>query len=358
MNIFRNNMEQLKQMPMDQKRKAVARACAWELKKPALAMEIAGRKALAGRPNLKGFDAGSGITLDGIKSAMRQKLAGTKYATPDDNDVLTDISNEMEQFIHTNLPDMDVAFQVLFDLVDLRGSTHDHFDIIDTNAGLTFTQRKPGEKIEIRRAISEDKTTVNYLEFADGIGILDQWLQFNQFWNVEEVLREFVAKYYDKMASTHYALFTALGAGVNQAFDTDDVTTLNAAAAAILRAQKSAGRPVGDNPTFFLVCAPEKVGRMEKVLTAQRGSAIVDQGTVGQPLVHRIGGIIGTTNVPAADTGSYLVLPGRKIKRGVWMDLTTESDRNIITSAEDIVARGQYNAAIGDSTQVKRVLYS
>ena len=110
--------------------------------------------------------------------------------------------------------------------------------------------------------------------------------------------------------------------------------------------------------TDNLVCSPEKVGRMEKVLTAQRGSAIVEQGTVSQPLVHRIAGIIGTTHVAANDTGSYLVLPGRKIKRGVWKDLTIEDTRNAYTSATDLVGVGQFNAAIGDTSQIKRCKYA
>jgi len=230
--------------------------------------------------------------------------------------------------------------------------------IVDTEAGVHWTQRAPGGKTHIRRNISESKATVSMLEFADGLGLLDRWLQFQQFWNIDEAIAEFRAKYYEKKANLHYSLLTALGAGVDVAFATDDVTTANAAAAAIIRATKSSGYAVGDNPTFKAVCAPEKVGRLEKMLTAQRGSAMVDQGTVGEPLAHRSDGIIGTTEGAAADTGWYLVLPGRKMKRADWKDLTVESARNIAVSAEDLVGVGQFNAAIGDSNQVRRVKYA
>lgn len=343
---------------MAEKRKAIANGVAFELKKAALAPDIAGRRAVGNIVRAKGMPELSPLTPDQIKSALRQKLAGQKYSTPDADPILTDVANEFEEFIHTNMPDLDMAFQVLFKLKDLRGSTHDHFDIIDTSKGITWRQRKPGEPIKLRKNFSESKSTVNYVEYAEGVGILDQWLQFNQFWNIEEVVAEFVALYYRKMAEVHYGLFTALGSGVDESYSTDDVKTANAAAATILRNMDSDGRAVGDNPTFYAVTNPENVGRLEKMLTAQRGSAIVAQGTVDQPLVHRIGGIISTVHVDSDDTGWYLVLPERKIQRGVWMDMTMESTRDITVSAEHMVGRGQYNAAIGNSDQVRRVKFS
>lgn len=335
----------------------LAGAASFEMNKVPMAMELAGKAVLSMSPNLKGLQAANAPTFERIRSYLGQKLYGEKYSTPDDNPVLNDIANQFEQFFHTNMPELDMAWTLLFDLVDLRNSTHDHFDIIDTNAGLSWNQRKPGEPVKIRRNFSESKTTIDYLEFSDGLGILDVWLQFQQFWNVDEALAEFRATYFDKMAKLHYGLLTALGTGVDQAFDTDDPTTANAAAAAIIRNVRSSGVPI-DNPTFYAVCAVEKVGRLERMLTAQRGSAIIDNGTLNEPLAHRIGGIVGTTHIPSSDTGWYLVLPARKNKRGLWMDLQVEDARNAYVSATDLVGRGQYNAAIGDSNQIRRCLYA
>lgn len=346
------NFNKLKGLPMAEQLKALASGIAYEMAKPQLALELAKNSVLASGGNVSGLDA-KAPSFERIKSFLAMK-----YGTSSDTPELSAVANEFEQFFHTNMPAMDMAFTQLFDVVDLRNSTHDHFDILDTNAGISWTQREPGGKTQIRRAITEAKATVSVLEFSDGLGLLDRWLQFQQFWNIDEAIAEFRAKYYEKKAELHYGLFTALGAGVDTAFSTDDVTTANAAAATIIRNTKSSGYSVGDNPSFYAVCAPEKVGRLEKMLTAQRGSAMVDQGTVGEPLAHRIAGIIGTTHVPAADTGWYMVLPGRKIKRGDWKDLTVESARNAYVSAEDLVGVGQYNAAIGDSNQVRRVKYA
>lgn len=345
--------DKFKALPEAKRMEALAGAIRYEFQKPALALALAPQAVTHGKMHGVRGERPAAPTFERIKSFL-----ASKYGTPSDTPALTDVSNEFEQFFHTNMPEMDMAFAALFQLVPMQGSTHDHFDILDTNMGITFQQRAVGEEIKIRRSISESKTTVGMLEFADGLGILDHWLQFQMYWNVDEAIAEFRAKYYEKMAATHYALLTAQSTGIDQAFATDDTTTLNNAAATIIRACKSKGYAVGDNPTFYAVCATEKVGRLERMLTAQRGSAIVDQGVVSQPVSHHIAGIISTTHVSSSDTGYYLVLPGRKIKRGVWKDLTLENARNIYVSATDLVGRGQYNAAIGDAAQVRRVKYA
>lgn len=345
----------LNTMSHAQKLSALAGAIAWEMKKPIIAQEMGAHRALG---QIKALDqAAQPISFERIKAHLKGEF-GAKYATPNADPELTAIANEFEQFIHSNMPEIDMSFAALFDLVDLRGSTHDQFNIIETNAGLTWQQRQPGEPTKIRKNVSEAKTSVPYLEFSDGLGLLDAWLQFNQFWSIDEAIAEFITTHYDKMASTHYGLLTALSSGVDQAFSTDDTTTFNNAAATIVRACHAKGYNVGSNPGFYIVCAPEYVGRMERMITAMRGSVIVAHGTVNQPIAHRVLGIISTTHVAAADTGYYLVLPGRKMKRGVWKDLQVESTRNAYTSASDMVGVAQYNAAIGDSAQVRRVKYA
>lgn len=344
----------LKGMTREQQIAALKAAISMEMAKPALAIELAGPQVF------KGYYAvnDSGMKREAPTFERIKSFLAAKYATTSDNPVLNDVANQFEQFFHTNMPEMDMGFAALFDLVDLRRSTHDHFDIIDTNAGISWSQRKPGEETKIRRAITEAKATVNYLEFSDGLGLLDAWLDFQQFWNIDEAIAEFRAKYYDKMASTHYGLLTALGAGVDIPFATDDPTTFNTAAADIIRKTKDKGYGVSTNTELYIVAAPEKVGRIQRMLTAQVGSPIVSAGTVSQPIGFRVKGIIASTQVTAADTGYYLVLPSRKMKRGVWKDLTIESARNITVSATDLVGVGRYNAAVGDSDQVRRVKYA
>ena len=156
----------------------------------------------------------------------------------------------------------------------------------------------------------------------------------------------------------HYGLFTALGNGIDQPFQTDDTVTFNAAAAKVLRDIHGAGYGVGQNASFWILCAPEHVGRILKMLEVRSGSAILANQAAKEPLAYNVAGVIASTYVPSNSSGYYLVLPGRKIQRGVWKDLTVESERDIYSRAQDWVFHMQFNAAIGNSAQVRRVLFA
>lgn len=292
--------------------------------------------------------------LDGAKAAV----FGEKYATASDNPILVDLSARFASFFHSNMPDIDTGYMPLFDLIDLRNMAQDHFDIDDTNAGITFTQIKPGGVIKKRTNISETKTTVPFLTFAAAVGILDDWLRFQQFWKIDEFVGEIRAKHFDQMANLHYGLLTAIGAGINETFLTDDATTFNKGAATLMRNLRNMGYAMSQNAALKIVCAPEKVGRILAMLEAQRGSNMVAFGTQKQPIAFTVDSVVASTFIPSADLGYYLVLPGKKAKRGLWQDLSIENLRNPAIRAQDMYASGQYNAAFGDTNQVRRVLYA
>lgn len=352
-----SNFKALFGLPEDQRLKALAEAINFEFSLPQMGVELIGSQVGS---NIKGVRV---IDAAGVKNALpnleriKSHLA-LKYATASDNPILNDVAARVETFFHSNMPEIDLGYTNLFTLVDLRGTNQDSFEIIDTNGGITFKQRAPGEKVEIRREIAESSTPVKYLTFADGIGLLDDWLRFQKFWNVEQVVAEFRSKAWDKKAEIHYGLLTAQSTGIDQAFSTDDTQTFNAAAAAILRGVRTKGYAAGQNAQFYIVCSPEKVGRILQMLEATQGSARVAFQANAQPIAYSVAGVISTTHVSASDTGYYLVLPGRKMQRGEWLDLSIEQNRDIYTRATDWVGTQQFNAIIGDTAQVRRVKYA
>lgn len=341
---------------------ALKQSIDFEFGLPGMFIDLAG--ASAGRMFASKSHEGAGVRLfsaneprfvtdEGVKAYLQRK-----WATPGDNPILEDIAARTTSWFHTNMPEIDLGWTNLFQSVDLRGSNQDSFEIIDTNAGIAYEQYKPGAKIKIRREFSEAKATVKYLTYGDGIGILDDWLRFQRFWNIEQVTSESRAKAWDKQAELHYGLFTALGSGINQTFQTDDTVTFNAAAAKVLRDVHAQGYGTGQNASFWILCAPEHVGRILKMLEVRSGSAILASQANKEPLAYNVAGVIASTYVPSNSTGYYLVLPGRKIQRGVWKDLTVESERDIYSRAQDWVFHMQFNAAIGNSAQVRRVLFA
>lgn len=347
--------QQLAKLPLDEARKALAEAINFELAKPQIALDMLNGKGHTVANAFKGIGEKTAHVLgvERIKSFLAQK-----YATASSNPYLADVSNEFESWFHTNMPELDTAWTGLFDLVDLRGSSHAHFDVLGTNAGITFEAISTGAEVKVRREISEAKTTCSMVTYGAGLGVLDEWLADQMFWKVEDVVSEFIANYHDKLASVHYALFTAQSSGIDQSFSTDDTQTFNAAAADILRDVRTSGYATGSNPGFYILTSPEKAGRIQRLLMAQQGSPIVEMQSAKEPLAFTVRGVIASTHVTAADTGYYLVLPGRKIKRGIKQDLQIESSRDAYKRATDWIGTSRFNAIVGDTAQVKRVKFA
>lgn len=361
-------------LPEDQRNLALKQAIQFEFAKANMALDgwglpIARAKGALAANEAK-FDA---PTIDMCKAALLKRpdvllgeegakdqktVDGLKYATASDNPILTDLASEFAAFFHSNMPTIDTGWMSLYDLVDLRNSPHDHFDIDDTNAGITYTQITSGDSIKKVTKIAEARSQCQYATFGAGLGILDDWITKQMFWRVDEAVNEFRAQHFDNMAKIHYQLFTALSSSIDQAFSTDDPTTFNAGAAKLIRNLRTAGYGVGQNAAFTILCAPEKVGRIKAMLQAQQGSQMVAFGTVKQPIAFTVQSVISSTWISSSDTGYYLILPGKKLKRGVWQDLSIEQQRNSAQRATDWFASAQYNAIIGDTNQVVRVKYS
>lgn len=336
--------------------KALAQAIDLEFSLPAMFRDLGGSMSTTeGGINVIGGKSSRVVapSVEQVKAAL-----SIKWSVPGDNPNLVDPTNRVVQFFHTNMPEMDTGYTAIFDMVDMRSSILDSFDILDANQGITFNQVKSGEKVKIRRAVTDSKMSVPVCTFADGVGIEDDWLRFQKWWQVSDTVSEFNAKAWDKKASWHYDLLTALGSGVNMAFDTSDTQTLNKAAAKILRAVRGKGYGASQNAGFVIVCAPEDVGRVTKMLTATAGTLQVAYNANVQPVNVHVSQVVASTYIPANAGAYYLCLPGRKMKRGDWKDLTVESERNIYVRANDYVGTFQSNAAIGDTDQVARVLFT
>lgn len=350
---------------VEEQRSALFKSLKAALLMPVIALEVLGpaqaAKAAAG-DGARFAGPEVSLSVDAVKSWLTSERAtrfGAKWATPGDNPALVGTAENVVAFFAENVREMDLGYQVLFDDVPgLLGGNQDHFDLIGASMGFTWDQRDPGGQIKPRRNINENSATVKFLEFADGFSILDVWFQFSKYYHIADAVNEFTSTYYNKKAELHYALITGQGAGINVAFDTDDTTTFNKAVAGILRKCEAKGYGIGSNAQVDILVSPERVGRILAMLDARRGSPIIAFGTQSQPIAFSVRNVIVSTKVAAADTGYYVVLPGRKLKRGDWKALTVESKREPSVTATDWYGHGQYNAIAGDADQIARVLYA
>ncbi len=312
-------------------------------------------KAMMGQhrlSNIKSLNAH--VAVESLNESTIKSFLAQKFNVPTDNPKLVNYTNQYVQFIHENMLELDFGYEALFKHVDMVGSMQDYFEINSAKMKAAWNVRAPGEKTQLRTAVTEDGLQVKMIEMSDGIQLLDRWLEYNQFYKIEGALSEFYNTYYQKKAEFHYGLFTNLGAEVD--FDVsghaDDVIALNAASGAMDRSLEGKGLPGGVNAGKSILVAPEYQGKVGKMLSATLDSELVKQGTVVEPLTARINQVVSSTKVPKSKNGYYLIQHGGRIQKADWKPLTTESGRDILVSAEQLVGVGQYNCAVGDTDQV------
>ncbi len=295
-----------------------------------------------------------------IKSMNEGKLTqdaahqyfGRKYLTPSDD--TGRVTTRFFEFTH-QMPIIDNSYLSIFQHVDMTTTKDDHYSIYAGNRGARWVRRDPGERIAIQHQLTSEEVHIFGLEFAAGVGIEDNWLRRNQWYKVDDILAEYIAKFYESKANFHNDLIAAVNATVIP-FTTDDAVTFGMATGTIIRAMKEQQINL-TNAKFIIRCATEVRPRIERMLTAQVGSAMVDYGTMSQPVIGSVSQVIDTVNL--APTDPYeLILPMRKMKTIDFNALNFETSRQADLRATDITGEAQYNAVIADQAQIVRVSLS
>lgn len=280
---------------------------------------------------------------------VQSKPVGQKFVGADPN--LTS-ANPIVLVMSDTIKSPDRGYEMLFDEVDMRQSSNDTFELLDVSGGVTFYQQIAGEEAKLSKLPSSAKAPVGYLRFTGGYNILDDWLRFNKFYLIDDLTSDTIRRWYDKKATLFYGLLAALTAGINETFDTDDITTINNACANILVNMSAAGYAVDENSEFVISCNPKLRGRIFKAIA----STFQTQG-VNKQIVYNISTIISTTKL--ANTTYYVSLSGGKNKRGEWDDLNLRPpQRNEMVLGAAHVWTGAYNGIIGESKQHRRCALS
>lgn len=281
-------------------------------------LQIAGRKGLTG-PS----DAANGMNTSG------DVIAGVFHTAEGD-------------------PLLDFGFEKLFDLVDMRNSMQTSFDILDVSNLITFAEKKSGERMK-KYGVTDSKTSVEKMIVAAAIGVLDDWINYYQYWNLNQAAVEARSKYFSKMAADHYALIVAAAQATT--FSTDDITTINNACAGILTDCAAKGFTITGNEVFELRANINLKQRIEKAFALTFNSPNADKNQLVHTLSRKYTTAVGATEY-------YVVLPGRKLKRGIWSDLSAEADRDILLQGTDVAYSGEYNAGVGEVKQVRKCALS
>lgn len=360
------NFDQLSALSLEEKRTQVFTAIKGALAMLPIALDVMGQQtALKMAANDPRLIAGGGDmpSEDAFKNFLvsdraAKHFGGQKWAVASDSPGVVQTASRAIQFVRDNIGELDLGYTPLFKFIDMRNATTDTVDVARSTNAVVFEETPRGGQIKVNRKLASDVTSLKMLTYTGGVAILDDWLRFNKWYQVEQAVEDMQLGYAREQAELHFGLITAVGAGSNVAFDTDLATTFNKAVAGMVRKLDAKGYVLGSNPQVDIVVSPEHVGAVMAMLEARKGSPIVAFGTQKQPIAFGVRNVIVTTKIGAAENSFYVVVPERKLVRAVWADLTIEASRKADYRANDWYGHGQFNSLLGDQDQVARVALS
>lgn len=253
----------------------------------------------------------------------------------------------------------DTTWTVLFDVRDYRNTTEEDFEIANVEDAVSFRTHADGERVELY-GVSGNVEKYPFALLGGGFQFLRTWIQDNKFWRVGDGLRAMQTGYAVDMARLAYAVLTNPTGLTVQARDADgnsvvenDVNTVNAAATAILADVYNADGHLAPNPSFFLVynsLTPGYADRVAAMMAANYGLANAALGAA--KLTYPVQ-MVGSPHVPSG--ALYLVMPGRKLKTGVRMDLTNFERFDPTNFSEGRIGWGRYVHVRGSAKQVRPI---
>jgi len=144
---------------------------------------------------------------------------GTTYATSGENfDVTADVLNVIERY-HSDIYDVDNAYENAFEIVDLTQTNKSSMTIRDVASGLTFSKVRDGMKAKVY-SVMGDEVSVTLDLWGGGLDWQKNWFLDGEWWSIEENAIEFNRKWYEDKASNFYTLIQAITDGAHDSMGT------------------------------------------------------------------------------------------------------------------------------------------
>ena len=257
----------------------------------------------------------------------------------------------------------DTAYEEVFDMIDMRSSNRNGFDILDVEGALSFALVEEGAKAKLY-GMSGAKVTVTLDMYGAGLSWSRRLFDDREYWTLENNAIEFRNQWFYTKAVNFYALIDALPAGVNLAWSAvtpagvpntnenydaiRDINTINQACENVLLATRNKGYGVSPASPFIILAPIQLVGRLSMAL-----------GLVHQPFATSVPRMVYNVTpryslMLAASDVYYVILPKIKTKGADRMDLTIFTKFDELSYSDHSVGWGRYGGAIGDTDQFQR----
>jgi len=248
----------------------------------------------------------------------------------------------------------DNGYEAIFKNININ-APHLNWDIYTGGTGIVFEGLEAGGKIRMS-TMTGAKVTAYIEYYAAGLEILQQWVDNQQWWKVEEASVDFVNAYQKKKAQIYYAIIDAVSSAQNTTWVAGantlarDVATINSAVTSLISAMEAKGEPVTMAQPYVLA-TPFALWPRVKAALGQLGATGDGRATYGE-LLYNIVPIV-TSHLSAADV-YYVCVPGGKSQRADRQALVSEKGRNIVNLSDVEVRYAAWGGAIGDETAFRR----
>jgi len=257
----------------------------------------------------------------------------------------------------------DTGYEQIFDMMDMRASNRNGFEIQDVTSGLTFSLVPEGMKAKLYK-MSGAKVSVSLDMYGGGLSWSRRLFDDREYWTIEDNAKQFRNKAYESKAQDFYNLVenvpntydlawqAVTPAGVTTANENynaiRDINTINKACENILIRLKDLGMGVTPQSEFIILAPIQLKGRISQAL-----SIVLQPFASSTPRLNYNVRAIYTLMLTNTDD-YYVIFPKNKLKGANRMDLTVMSDFDIESYADIAVGWQRYGGAIGELKQIVR----
>lgn len=248
-------------------------------------------------------------------------------------------------------PYMDQGVMYFFDEKNKRQSNNPTYQFANVNAqAAIFEQKKEGQPVRIRKVSGGTPVSVNSVTWQGALGIDDDAKRFDDYGIYEENVQKAPGIYDNTIANSFHSLITSLGAGIDETWAVDLITTINNAGAQII---EDAGETygLGDRPVMGLYFNHRNWNDVVKAM-ASNFTLPNDNNSATQLQWD----IIPIPTRRLAVNTFYLGLPGYDNVDVIWDDLFSEFGRDWERGADAMVYRGRRSGGIGNQSQWRKIV--
>lgn len=248
-------------------------------------------------------------------------------------------------------PEVDAGVMAFFRFINKTQSKNPTINLANVSAqAIVFEQKQEGQPARIRKVSGGTPNPLTSVTWHGALGIDDDAKRFDEFDIFEENVQRVPVVWDAKMAQIHTDLLTALGAGVNESWNTDLITTLNSGGAQIV---EDCGDiySLPDNPTLYLLYNHRNWKDVKQALT--KDFTLANDNNSDNELQWNIVPI-KTRRIPVKNF--YLGLPGYNTVTVEWDALYSEFGRDWATGTDNFVYRARRNAGIMNVNQFRRII--